>query len=412
MQSFFSPEFFARNRATLQTRIGDDIPIVITGNGNMQRGGDEPSAFYQDSNFWYLTGLNGADLVLVMDGGQTYVIVPGMSAVREAFDGAHDVQTYAKRSGIAEFVPEQEGWQRLHEQLRRSKTVATPGSPPPYLKGYSLHMLPYRRRLIARLKRMAPGLKLRDIRTDLAAMRSIKQPEELQALRRATDITGETLRGIADRTLSGAKHEYVLEAALSYGFRSRGADGHAFAPIVGAGTHSTTLHYLANNGPVTEDDLIVLDVGAEVEHYSADITRTVSQVPITGRKAAVWKAVAAAQDYAYSLVKPGALPRDYEQALEKFIGRELQKLGVIKDTSSEEIRHFFPHMTSHFLGLDTHDVGDYQAPWQAGMVITVEPGIYLPEEGIGVRIEDDVLITETGCEILSQSCPRELTTVQ
>jgi Xaa-Pro aminopeptidase len=259
---------------------------------------------------------------------------------------------------------------------------------------------------------MAPGLKIRDIRTDMATMRSIKQAQELRALQQAIDITGETLREIASSSFRTAKHEYEIEAALSYGFRRRGARGHAFAPIVGAGIHSTTLHYLDNEGPISRDDVIVLDVGAEVEHYAADITRTVSQTLMTGRRAEVFKAVAATQDYAVSLIKPGMLLRDYEIAVEEFIGKQLLQLGVITTRSREEIRRYFPHATSHFLGLDTHDVGDYRAPLQANMVITCEPGIYIPEEGIGVRIEDDVLITENGCKVLSQACPQALTPVQ
>jgi Xaa-Pro aminopeptidase len=412
MKSYFGPEFFAGNRTRLRETLHADAPIVITGNGVMQKSGDESSPFSQDSNFWYLTGLNGPDLTLVMHGEHAYVIVPGMSDVREMFDGAHDIKAYAQRSGITEFVPERQGWQQLREIVRRTKAAATLFSPPEHMPHYGIYTLPYRRRLIARLRRMSTGIELRDIRTDLALMRSVKQPAEMQAIRRAIDITTETLQQVVVSALPGARYEYDLEAALSFGFRSRGANGHAFSPVVGAGKHTTTLHHVENNGPIASDDLIVLDIGAEVEHYAADVARTVSQTPLTGRKAEVWRAVAAAQDYAYGLIKPGVLPLDYEKAVERFIGERLMEIGAIQEPTRESIRRHFPHMTSHFLGLDTHDVGDYRAPWQAGMVITCEPGIYLPEEGIGVRLEDDVLITENGCEVLSKACPRELTPVQ
>ncbi|HUB93646.1 MAG TPA: M24 family metallopeptidase, partial [Verrucomicrobiae bacterium] len=166
------------------------------------------------------------------------------------------------------------------------------------------------------------------------------------------------------------------------------------------------------NSPIQESDVIVLDVGAEVQHYAADIARTISQAPITGRTSDVWRAVADTQDYAFSLIKPGVMPYEYETAVEQFIGEKLLELGILKTITRDGIRRYFPHATSHFLGLDTHDTGNYRAPWQAGMVIAVEPGIYLPDENIGVRLEDDVLITETGYELLSNACPRELTTVQ
>jgi Xaa-Pro aminopeptidase len=412
MQSYFSSEFFANNRAKLRASVEKDIVIVVTANGVMQRGGDEPSAFHQDSNFWYLTGLNGADLTLVVDRDETFIIVPGLSAVREAFDGAHDLDAYKKRSAVLEFLPEREGWQQVRSRLREAKSVATLGTPAPHLKDYGIYTLPFRRNLIAHLKRISPGIEIRDLRQNLTTLRSIKQPEELAAIRRAIDITCTTLQDIAAGPLKDVAYEYEIEAAVTYGFRKRGAADHSFAPVVGAGTHSTTLHYLDNNGPVRADDLIVVDIGAEVEHYAADIARTVSRKPISGRKAAVFTAVAAAQDYALGLVKPGVMPIDYEKAVEAFIGKQLHSLGVIEKVSRENIRQYFPHATSHFLGLDTHDVGNYRAPWEAGMVITCEPGIYLPREDIGVRIEDDILITENGCEVLSKACPRALTPVQ
>lgn len=413
MKTHFGPDFFTANRARLRERLGSGLPVIITGNGVMQRGGDEPSPFYQDSNFWYLTGLNGADLVLVMGAEETYVVIPTLSAVREAFDGAHDLAAYAARSGITSFLPEREGWQRIRAQVQTAASVATLASPPAHLKAHGIYTLPFRRQLIARLKRIHPGLQLRDVRPELAALRVIKQPEELGALQQAIDITCGTLSDItAGTALRQARSEYDLEAEITYGFRKRGAEGHAFAPIVGAGSHGTTLHHMENNGPIGPDDLIVLDVGASVEHYSADITRTVSLAPITGRKAEVWSAVAAVQDYALSLIKPGVVYRDYERAVEVCMGEQLQRLGLIRETSRAHIRRYFPHATSHFLGLDTHDVGDYQQPWQEGMVITCEPGIYIPEEDIGVRIEDDILITASGHKNLSGACPRQLTHLQ
>lgn len=413
METFFEPDFFTRNRTKLRALVGGDTTIVITGNGQMQKSGDEPYKFNQDSNFWCLTGLSAPDLILVMTPRDTYLIVPMLSFEREAFDGAHDPEAYATRSGITTVMAEPEGWQRLKRDLGDTDTVATLAALPAYLKRHGLHALPYRRRLIAKLKRINPSLSIQDIRAALADLRVIKQPEELQALQKAIDITTETLTEIATgNTLPNATNEYQIEAALTYGFRMRGAGGHAFAPIVGAGKHSTTLHYLENNGPIHPNDLIVLDVGAEVEHYSADVARTISKQPITGRAAQVFTAVLAVQDFALSLIKPGVLPTEYEKQVERFLGEQLRSLGVITGDKSEDIRRYFPHSTSHFLGLDTHDAGDYRKPYQENMVITCEPGIYLPKENIGIRIEDDVLITKDGNQVLSAACPRVLTPVQ
>jgi len=187
-------------------------------------------------------------------------------------------------------------------------------------------------------------------------------------------------------SLQATHYEYELEAAISQGFRSQGADGHAFAPIVGAGQHSTTLHYLDNNGRLAPQDLIVLDVGASVEHYSADITRTVCKQSFTSRQLAVFEAVCAVQDYALSLLKPSVILADYEKQVRGYMGKQLQQLGLVGASLERTIDRYYPHGTSHFLGLDTHDVGDYRQPLAAGMVLTCEPGIYISEEAIGVRI--------------------------
>lgn len=413
MHTSFAPDFFSANRDRLRAALGDDTPVIIAGNGQMQRGADEAFKFHQDSGFWYLTGLSAPDLTLVMTANDTYLVVPGRSSVREAFDGAHDIAGYAARSGITTIVDERDGWQRIRSDIAGRASIATLAPAAPFIAHYGIHTLPYRRRLIQRLRRLNAGTQVRDIRTELASLRVIKQPEELQALQRAIDITGAALQAaVAPELFSTFHNEYELEAYLDYQFRLHGADGNGFPSIVGAGAHSTTLHHVDNAGPIKSDDLIVLDVGAAVEHYSADITRTVSRRPLTGRRAAVWQAVGRVQDYALAQIRPGVMPQDYEHLIEARIGEELRGLGLITTAKRSDIRRYYPHATSHFLGLDTHDVGDYRTAWQAGMVITCEPGIYIPEEGIGVRLEDDILITPTGHTVLSAACPRALTAVQ
>ncbi|HSX07010.1 MAG TPA: aminopeptidase P N-terminal domain-containing protein [Candidatus Saccharimonadia bacterium] len=413
MDAFFTADFFSRNRAELRAQVNTDTPIIITGNGNMQRASDEPFKFVQDSNFWYLTGLCEPDLVLVIGKHDTFLIAPVLSAEREAFDGAYDFAAITAHSGITTILDERTGWQRVRTLLKSNSRVATLGAAPSFMARHRLHALPYRRRLIAKLKRLDSQVAIQDLRSNLAGMRMLKQPEELKALQAAIDVTAATLQEVAQvNTLKHAKHEYELEAAISYGFRKRGAEGHAFEPIVGAGKHATTLHHVNNNGPIDPQDLIVLDVGASVEHYAADITRTVCMKPMNKRQQAVFSAVAKVQDYALSLLKPGTMLRDYEQAVMEYMGTQLVNLQLITKPTPSAIRYYFPHATSHFLGLDTHDVGDYSKPLVPGMVLTCEPGIYIPEEGIGVRLEDDILITKTGNRNMSVACPRQLSSVQ
>ena len=154
--------------------------------------------------------------------------------------------------------------------------------------------------------------------------------------------------------------------------------------------------------------LVLLDVGAESSQYAADISRTYAIGEPTKRQQQIHEAVIEVQDYAFGLLKPGVMLAEYEKQVTHFMGEKLRSLGLIKNVEDDEIRKYFPHATSHFLGYDVHDVGDYSRPLEPGVVMTVEPGIYIPEEGIGVRIEDDVLITTTGIEILTEQLPRDL----
>jgi Xaa-Pro aminopeptidase len=406
----FDSEFFAGNRARLRELFTGTAPIVITAHGALQRNADETYPFHQDANFWYLTGINHPDVVLVMDKDKEYLIVPTRGEVRELFDGSVSATELTRASGVADVLNEKDGWKQLGGRLGRVQHVATLGAAPRYLDNYAMYSNPARAELILRIKEVNPDIELLDLRQHLAHMRMIKQPVELEAMQKAIDITAETLKDVTrQRTMAKYAHEYEIEADITRGFRRRGASGHAFTPIVAGGERACTLHNVENNAPLASDELVVLDVGAEFNHYAADITRTVS---IGGkpsrRQQQVYDAVAAAQEYAFSILKPGLTPREFEEQVAQFVGEKLRELGLIKTISNDAVRQYFPHATSHFLGLDTHDAGDYSQGYKPGVVITVEPGIYIAEEKIGVRLEDNVLITEDGIKILTAHLPRKL----
>ncbi len=403
MSDVFGSEFFAGNRERLRQLFTGTAPIVITANGLLQQATSESYRFRQDGSFWYLTGIDEPDLVLVMDKAREYLIVPGREASREAFDGALAFDELARRSGVTDILSEKEGWKQLESRVKKVRHIATLSAYPPYIEGLGMYANPARAALINRLKQMNGELELLDLRQHISRMRMVKQPAELEALQQAIDITLDTLKEVT-RPAQFAKyaHEYEVEADITRGFRRRGSDGHAFWPIVAGGARACVLHNMNNNAPLSSDELLTIDVGAAASHYCADITRTFALGEhVSRRQQAVHEAVQAAQDYAYSLLKPGVMMRDYEKQMEHFIGEKLRELGLIKSIDHEQVRHYFPHATSHFLGIDVHDSGDYDHPLEAGVVLTVEPGIYIPEESIGVRIEDDVLITPDGCQVLS-----------
>lgn len=406
----FPDSFFSKNRAALRRAVKTDVPTVLSAHGLLQRNADNVFPFRQDSNFWYLTGLDEPDLTLVIDGTDEFVMVPGRSGSREAFDGAVDFDKLTHLSGIKEIISEEDGWQRLGKRLKEVGKVQTLLAPAPYIEQYGMYTNPARLRLVERLQTWQPDIELIDIREPLVTLRSRKQPEELAAIQAAIDTTAAGFKAVtAPKRLAEYSYEFEIENGLTTAFRTEIASGHAFPPIVAGGKRGVTLHNVSNSGKLTRGDLVVIDVGAEVCHYAADITRTIALGKPTKRQAAVFAAVKDVQAYALNLLKPGTLLKEYEAAVEAYMGEKLCRLGVIHQVSHEAIREFYPHATSHFLGLDVHDVGNYSQPLEPGMVLTCEPGIYIPEEGIGVRIEDDVLITETGHEVLSKDLPTTLT---
>ncbi len=398
-----TPAFFINNRRKLRERVGSGL-IILTANGLMQRTGDSTFPFRQDSNFWYLTGLNEPDLTLVMDEQREYIILPPRDEIRNIFDGYIDTDELKKVSGVDSVLTEAQGWPPLNQKLKDSKQVSILEPLDRFVRFYDFYSNPARRHLKERLLRTNLKLETKDIREDFAALRIIKDKQEIETIQKAIDITVEAIKA-AVRKLPKLEYEREVEALLAYEYRRRGASGEAFQTIAASGKNASLVHNFANNGKLHKNQLLLIDTGAEVDNYAADISRTIPIGKMTKRQAEVLESAKNAQAYAISLIRPGQNFRDYEKLVEKFVGQELKKLGLIKSASRKAIRKYFPHATSHYLGLDTHDTGDYYADFAENMVLAVEPGIIIPEEGIGVRVEDNVLVTKTGCEVLSKNLP-------
>lgn len=410
MESFFSKSFFTHNREQLKQLCKNSLPIVLTANGVLQQGGDSAFEFHQEATFWYLTGINEPDLILVIEADTEYLILPNRTKVQDIFDGVLSPEELSKTSGIKTALTNENGWKLLKKSLLISKQVSTLPVLPHYVENYGFYTNPARDVVIGKLKQIKDSIEIKDLTAHIVALRSIKQEPELKAIRSAIAITTETIKGCtANGNLSKYDYEYQLEADITRGFRTRGADGHGFSPIVASGKNACTMHYTKNNQKIPRNGLVLLDIGAGVSHYSADISRvfSVSQSP-SSRQEAVHSAVLDVQAYAMGLLKPGVIIRDYESEVRKYMAKKLKQLGLIAQATVQNTLSYFPTATSHFLGLEVHDAGEYNKALKSGMVMTVEPGIYIAEEGIGVRIEDDVLITKTGIENLSSGLPASL----
>lgn len=406
--------FFASNRRELRKRVvaesKDTSLIVITGNSLQQASADITHPFVQDSNFFYLTGLQEPGLVLVMDGADEYIIMPEHDAVRDAFDGAVETDALAKISGIRTFETSEVGWERLNKSLKsQSGPIGILQPLDQYIPHFIMFTSPSRQYLLDRLQKLQSDLSYVDTRKILAAMRMVKQPAEIKQIQVAIDHTVAAFDEI-EAMLNEAKSEIdILQTLTQYKIAHQLDFG--YDPIIAGGKNAVTLHYNANNAALHKKDVLLFDIGLKQHGYSADISRTIALGTPTKRQQQVYDAVAKVQDEAFRLLKPGLVLKDYENLMETYMGERLIELGLITHIDRESVRKYYPHRTSHFLGVDLHDVGDYEAPLEPGVVLTVEPGIYIPEEGIGVRIEDNIVITKDGYDNLTKQLPRNLTSL-
>ena len=401
--------FHRNNRKKLLQSLsaaGEDLGlIVITGNSYVQASADRALPFEQDSNFFYLTGITESGVLLVIVRGKEYLVVSERSEVRKAFEGEVDFEALSAVSGIETIYGEEEAWPQIIKRVKKEKRVGVLMPAESYIAAIDMHTNPSRARLVERLQAARKSVGLIDLRTHLVILRMTKTKYEIRMIQQAirhtqkllTIIESKRERVVKENDLLAEITRYMIKHQLEY----------AYEPIIASGINAVTLHYSKNNNFIDKKGLLLLDIGLKYNGYSADITRTISYSP-NKRQRQVYDAVLAVQNHAIALLKPGITVKAYEEDILHFMGEKLRELGLIRSISKESVRQFYPHATSHFLGIDVHDSGDYERQLEPGMILTVEPGIYIKEENIGIRIEDDVLITADGNLVLTNKLPRNL----
>ena len=420
-------EYEAR-RDALFANMGDGVALIL-GAQQTIRNNDVHDAFRQDSRFHYLTGFNEPDAATVMwqrgDKRRFIMFVPPRDPKRELWDG--------KRMGVEGAVG-QFGADEAHPFSALSTKLPELVQDMPVLwfalgQDGATDMLvrdavaEVRRR---RRQRVIPPRVYRDINAAVDAMRMVKSDAEIQCMRKASEVTREAHLAAMKAAVPGA-YEYQVEAAIAYVFRSHGCEREAYQSIVGSGANATVLHYIENNAQLEDGKLLLVDAGCEYKYYASDVTRT---YPIGGTfsrpQRQIYEIVLRAEEAAVAAVRPGATMCEIQQVAARAVAEGLCELGFIQgpvDTAVKEKRYeeFYMHRAGHYLGMDVHDVGDYYVggeprPLQPGNVITVEPGIYISQSaqvdeqyrGIGVRIEDDVLVTADGHENLTAAIPKSI----
>ncbi|HEY4179924.1 MAG TPA: aminopeptidase P N-terminal domain-containing protein [Kofleriaceae bacterium] len=426
----FDSSVFAQRRDALMKALGPHAVLVVRSLPERLRNGDAMFPFRQHSDIVWLTGFVEPDTTIVLrPGAETekfVMFVRPRDREMEVWDGRRAGVEGAKETyGADGAYTSQELPSKLWELIANHDELH-------FALGLDEKMDLLVADAIARLRKWEkkgkrPPRAVVDPRIALHELRLHKGPEELASLRKACQITADA-HVAAMRIGRPGSHEHELEAVLNYTFRKAGGDGPGYTSIVGSGDNATILHYIENNRRVENGDLVLVDAGCEYDHYTADITRT---WPANGTFSAaqrkVYDLVLSVQKHAIALAKPGATIDEIHDLCVNELTQGMIDLGLLTGTVKERIedlayKKFYMHGTSHWLGLDVHDVGAYTRdgkarPLEPGMVITIEPGLYIardaegvPDElrGIGVRIEDDIAITATGNEVLTAACPKEV----
>jgi Xaa-Pro aminopeptidase len=421
-------ELFAERRARLREQIGDGVALP-PGAHLATRSNDVDHVFRQQSDLLYLTGFDQPDAVCVLRRNKLVLFVQPRDPAAETWTGLrHGVEGAQQRFGADEAYPIDELEQRLPNLLEAPRLYCRLGRDRAFddVVHRALDVL----RVRARRGATVPG-EIVDPGEVLGEMRLRKHPEELRVMRAAAEISRDAHHAAA-RLCRAGTWEYEIEAELFRVFRGRGGAGPAYPSIVGSGENATILHYVENTSRLEPGELVLIDAGVELNGYASDVTRT---YPVDGRFEGpgrdVYAAVLSAQEAAIGLIGPGVTASDVHRAAVRVLCEALVELGALEGdpdelTESEAHRPFYMHSTGHWLGLDVHDVGAANVdgkprPLEPGMVITCEPGLYLsareektpPElRGIGVRIEDDVVVTEEGHEILTHDIPKRIDDVE
>jgi Xaa-Pro aminopeptidase len=419
---------YASRRRRLADAIGTGVAVVPTAPERV-RNRDSHYPYRFDSHFYYLTGFTEPDSVLVLAADKSILFCRERNPEREIWDGfRHGPEAARERFGFDQAHPIGKLDEEMARLLEDRPALYYPMGADP---GWDARAIGWLNTVRSRVRSgIAAPERVHDVRAVIDDMRLHKDAHELGIMRRAARIAAQAHRRAMQSTRPG-RAEYEIEAELLYEFRRSGAQFPAYSPIVAGGANACVLHYVFNDAPLRDGDLLLIDAGCELDGYASDLTRT---FPVNGRfsgaQREVYETVLAAQRAALERVRPGSAWNDPHDAAVKVLAQGLIDLKLVPGSLEESLeketyKRFYMHRTGHWLGLDVHDAGDYkrQGNWRtlaSGMTLTVEPGLYIraqddvPERlrNIGVRIEDDVLVTDAGCEVLTAEAPKAIADVE
>lgn len=425
---------FASRRKALSEHMADNSIAIVPAAPERVRNRDVLHPYRQDSDFYYLTGFDEPEAVLVLipgrEHGESVLFCKERNPEKELWDGfLTGPEGAIEKFGFDDAFPIADIDDILPGMIEGRSRVYYPLGKD---KAFDSQVMEWVKTIRSKVRTGAhPPGEFVALEHSLHDLRLYKSAAEIKVMAKAGEISAEAHCRAMKRAKQGG-FEYNLEAELIHTFMSHGARSTAYPSIVGSGTNGCILHYIENSAPLKDGDLVLIDAGCELENYASDITRT---FPVNGRfsdpQKALYEVVLAAQYAAIDAVKPGNHWNHPHEAALKVLTQGLLDLGLLQGSLEEALEQeaykpFFMHRTGHWLGLDVHDVGDYRVgdAWRVlepGMVLTVEPGLYVAPDntnvdpkwrGIGIRIEDDVVVTKDGCRNLSEGAPKTIAEIE
>ncbi|NLM33905.1 MAG: aminopeptidase P family protein [Clostridiales bacterium] len=405
-------ELYIANRKKFFDRLEDKSMCILFSGNPPKKSADEMYTFSVNRNFYYLTGIDEKDLIVVLSklNGklEATLFIHKADPVMEKWVGKTISENEAKeRSGIEKVAFREDFFSYIHKSLVSGNINNI---------YFDLERASYdeertvAERLASELRDKYPYLSIKNAYPILSELRMIKSKDEIDEIRKAIAITEKGILNAMKNAKAGMR-EYEVEAYFDFVLKTNGVKDFAFKTIAASGKNATVLHYSDNDDLIGENEMILMDLGAAVNYYNADITRT---FPVSGkftdRQKQIYNIVLKAQQETIKAIAPGVPFQELNAVTRRVFLEELKKLGLAN--TDEELSKYYYHNVSHHLGLDTHDVGSREVDLKPGMVLTVEPGLYIEEESIGIRIEDDVVVTENGCEVLSSSIIRTVEEIE
>jgi len=416
------PLFHTNNRKTLVKSLNNSSIAIVASNDELNRNGDQNFPYRQNSDLFYLTGIHQEKTILALCPEHPD---PKLREVIFAIRPEPTLETWTGHKLTADEIKAVSGVENVkwidEMELTLRDMILSCENIYIALNEYSKYENPvayYAQRMSQHLKTSYPSHRFKRLAPLITEMRLIKQPNELERMQEACNITNSAFKRVLKFVKPGVK-EYEVEAELTHEFIRRGANGHAYQPIVGSGKNALVLHYTENAGTCGDGELLLMDFGAEYGNYAADCSRT---IPVNGkftpRQKECYEEVLRVQKLATSLFVPGKTIDEINKAVWKMMEEEMIALGLftaedVKNQNPEKplFYKYLMHGVAHFIGLDVHDVGSKYQELEKGMVLTLEPGIYIEEENIGIRIENNIVVGENPVDLMAD-IPREIDEIE